>query len=323
MSTIDETDGVVKQRLIHFPISFFAIVMGLGGLTLAWKTAGQQFGPHIYQSLGILTTAVLLAITLIYAAKIIRYPRAVFAELRHPIRLNFFPAFPISLLLVSAIWEQNHLLSLSLWVAGAAIQLSLTVYILNGWIHHTHYKLVHANPSWFIPVVGNIVVPVAGAQLGYTEISWFFYSIGIVFWIILFTIVMYRLFFYEPLPARIFPMLFILLPPPFIGFVSYTSLTGEIDGFARILYYVGLFLTVLLLSNIFRFIKIPFSVSSWAYSFPVAALAIATAKMSGFFPNFFFITLTPILLFLVTLLLASLVVRTIQAIVKQEICVPE
>ena len=130
-------------------------------------------------------------------------------------------------------------------------------------------------------------------------------------------------FFYEPLPARMTPMLFILLPPPFIGFVSYTGLIGEIDIFARVLYYVGLFLSILLLSNILRFMKVPFSISSWAYSFPVAALTIATAKMSGFFPNPFFITLTRVLLVLVTLLLAWLVVRTIKATINQEICIPE
>lgn len=290
---------------------------------MAWKAAGQQVAPYAYLWIGLLTSATFLAIAMIYILKIIRHRQAVFAEIRHPIRLNFFPAFSISLLLLSAAWDQHQALSQSLWISGAAIQLSLTTYILNGWINHTHYKLIHANPSWFIPVVGNIIVPVTGVHLGYTEISWFFYSIGIVFWIILFAIVMYRLFFYEPLPPRMIPMLFILLPPPFIGFVSYTSLIGGVDSFARVLYYVGLFLSILLLSNIVRFMKVPFSLSSWAYSFPVAAFTIATAKMSIFFPNVFFITLTPILLGLVTLLITWLVVRTIKAIIKQEICTPE
>ncbi|MEM0513912.1 hypothetical protein WCN91_00405 [Pseudoalteromonas sp. YIC-827] len=44
-----------------------------------------------------------------------------------------------------------------------------------------HYRLEHANPSWFIPVVGNIIAPITGAKLGYIEVSWFFFSVGIVF----------------------------------------------------------------------------------------------------------------------------------------------
>ena len=91
---------------------------------------------------------------------------------------------------------------------------------------------------------------------------------------------MYRLFFHEPLPARMTPMLFILLAPPSVGFISYIGMVGELDVFARIIYYMALFLGLLLAMNIFRFLKVPFFISSWAYSFPLAALTIATMKMT-------------------------------------------
>jgi tellurite resistance protein len=39
---------------------------------------------------------------------------------------------------------------------------------------------------------------------------------------------MYCLFFHELLPARMTPVLFILLAPPSVGFVSYSSLSGEL-----------------------------------------------------------------------------------------------
>lgn len=48
-------------------------------------------------------------------------------------------------------------------------------------------------PAWFIPVVGNIIVPLAGVRFAPAEVSWFFFSIGLVFWIVLLAIVMYRL----------------------------------------------------------------------------------------------------------------------------------
>lgn len=323
MSTVENVNCEAEPWLRYFPISFFAVVMGLGGLSLAWKSAAPQPLSNAYHIIGILTAMAMLLISTLYALKIIRHPQAVYAELRHPVRLNFFPAFSINLLLISAIWGDLHLLSKPLWMAGAMIQLSFTVFIMSSWINHSHYKLTHANPSWFIPVVGNIIIPVTGSHLGYTEISWFFYSIGIVFWLILFTIVLYRLFFYEQLPPRMTPMLFILLPPPFIGFVSYTTLIGEFDIFARILYYVGLFLSLLLLANIGRFLKIPFSITSWAYSFPIAAFTIATAKVHLFLPNTFFSALTNILLLIVTLLLCWLVVRTVKAVSNQEIFLPE
>jgi tellurite resistance protein len=312
-----------KLRLAHFPISFFATVMGLSGLTLAWKAAGQGIFPNGYLYLGALSSLVMGVVTFFYIAKIIKHPDEVLGEARHPIRLNFFPAFSISLLLLSVVWEHFTPVSQGLWMVGSAIQLALTVYVMSSWIHHTHYTLAHANPSWFIPVVGNIIVPITGSHLGYTEISWFFFSIGVVFWIILLTIVMYRLFFHDPLPARLTPMLFILLAPPSVGFVSYTNLTGEADVFARVLYYIGLFLGVLLFSNIIRFMRVPFFISSWAYSFPVAALTIATAKMAGFVPGMFFSMLKFILLALVSALLIWLIIKTLKAIANKQICQPE
>jgi tellurite resistance protein len=36
--------------------------------------------------------------------------------------------------------------------------------------------------------------------------------------------------------------LFILLAPPSVGFISYIGMVGELDVFARIIYYMALFL---------------------------------------------------------------------------------
>ena len=203
------------------------------------------------------------------------------------------------------------------------MQIAFTLYVMSSWIHHTHYTLSHANPSWFIPVVGNIIVPITGSQLGYIELSWFCFSIGIVFWLVLLSIIMYRLFFHEPLPARMTPMLFILLAPPSVGFISYTSMVGELDAFARIIYYIALFLSLLLAMNIFRFIKVPFFISSWAYSFPVAALTVATIKMAHLTSSLFFQTISVVLLCMLTGLLLWLVTRTVKAIFAAEFCRPE
>lgn len=312
-----------QGKFCHFPISFFAVILGLSGLTLAWRSAGGSIIPQASFWLGIFTSIAMVSVTGVYLLKIIRHPKAVMAETRHPIRLNFFPAFSISLLLLAVVWQDYHSVSHTLWMVGASVQLMLTIYVISSWIHHTHYVLTHANPSWFIPVVGNIIAPIAGAHLGYTEISWFFFSIGIVFWVVLLTIVMYRLFFHEPLPARLTPMLFILLAPPSIGFVSYTNLVGELDVFARVLFYVALFLSFVLFSNILRFSKVPFFISSWAYSFPMASLTIATAKMATFTTSLFFDSLSILFLTLVSVLLAWLIIRTVKAIFNDEICVPE
>ncbi len=50
-------------------------------------------------------------------------------------------------------------------------------------------------------VVGNIVVPLADVKLGHVEASWLYFSAGLVFWILLFTIVLNRIIFHHRIAA--------------------------------------------------------------------------------------------------------------------------
>jgi len=313
------------NRLEHFPVSFFAIVMGTAGLAIAWQKAHAVLAApqFIGQALAWWTLALFGLVVLIYAAKWAGHPAAVRAELGHPVKLNFFAASSISLLLLSiAFLAELPGIARGFWIAGAALHLAFTLYVMSSWIHHTHYQIQHANPAWFIPVVGNVIVPVAGVNFAPVEVSWFFFSIGIVFWLALFTIVLYRLFFHEPLPARLTPMLFILIAPPAVGFIAYVKLTGSLDAFARVLYYTALFLTLLLASNAMRFFRLPFFLSSWAYSFPLAAITIATLAMVERLGGGF-ASLSLVLLAVLSLVLALLTARTFLAVGRGEICQPE
>jgi tellurite resistance protein len=312
--------------LEHFPIAIFSIVMGMAGLTLAWQKAHAVLGapPMIGVGLRGVVSGLFIMLLIFYGLKILNYPQAIVLEMRHPIRINFFPTVSISLLLLAiAYLETAPEAAFWLWTVGAILHLGFTLAIFGSWIHHTHYDIKHANPAWFIPVVGNIIIPVAGVRLASPELSWFFFSIGLVFWIVLMTIVLYRLFFHEPLPVRLAPTLFILLAPPSVGFIAYTHLTGELDAFARILYYTALFLALLLASNAVRFLRLPFFISAWAYSFPLAALTLATLIMGTRLPGPVFDLMGIGLLAILSLVVTALVFRTMIAIQRREICIPE
>jgi tellurite resistance protein len=73
------------------------------------------------------------------------------------------------------------------------------------------------------------------------------------------------------------PTLFILFAPPAIGFIAWVRLNGgALDSLGRILYYFSLFMFFLVILQIPRLIKIRFFLSWWAYSFPLAAIALAS-----------------------------------------------
>ncbi len=318
--------GEKHSRLAHFPVSFFAMVMGTTGLALAWKRAVLVLGAPapVWQILTLLASGLFVLLALVYLNKLQCHWHAVREEWHHPIRKHFFPAISISFLLLAAAWvDLSHQAGQMLWIAGTVLQLAFTLGVVSSWIFHEHYQVQHTNPAWFIPAVGNIIVPVAGIHFAPAELLWFFFSIGIVFWLILLTIVLYRLFFHEPLPPRLRPTLFILLAPPAIGFIAYTGMTGALDNFGQVLYSMALFLTLVLAVNIRRFLGLPFFISGWAYSFPLASVTIATLVMAARTNLAVYTWLGTALLVITSLLIAFLFFKTSQAVRNQAICVPE
>lgn len=314
------------SRIRLFPVSFFSIIMGLAGFAIAAQRAEEVFAfPSGVGQGGAWFSAVLFVLlAAAYGIKLLRFPEEVVKELNHPIKLSFFPTISIGLILLSVAFRAEiPILSFLLFALGAPLQLGFTLFVMSRWISHTHFEVHHSNPSWFIPVVGNILVPIAATSHGQSEIGWFFFSIGVVFWLVLLTIIINRVIFHNPLPDKLAPTFFILIAPPAVGFVSYLKLTGGLDGFARVLFYTAMF-TVLLLAALHRkFRGIKFFLSWWAYSFPMAAFAIASMLMFQHTGLAFFGVLSQIMLVLLAGVIALLLMRTVAAMLAGDICVED
>lgn len=316
-----------QSKLTYFPINLFGVIMGFSGLTLSLQQAHYLFGlpEFLFFAGATLTTLFFITISLFYLLKIIKFPKAVHNEFNHPIALHFFPTFSISLLLLSLIYKDFSFdIAQAMWILSTILQFGFLLVILNNWIHQEKWQITHMNPAWFIPVVGNIIVPIGAVHFAPLELGWFFFSIGLVFWIILNSIVMYRLFFHSPLLKQLEPTLFILIAPPAVGFISYMNLQGMagVNEFARVLYYISLFLTLLLFSQLPRFIKVPFSLSWWAYTFPIAAITLATFIMYEQLNLELFMYIGSFLLLVLSALVLHLTAKTLWAIKSNKLCVP-
>lgn len=315
-----------KQKLRYFHVSFFATVMGSAGLALSWKRAHEVLSMPalIGQVLTAVSVLLFVCVAILYALKLARFRPEVLEEWHHPIKLSFFPAFSISLLLMSMLLlDLSPQVSLVLWACGALVHLVLTVYVLTQWMHQTHFTIQHSTPAWFIPVVGNILVPIAGVQHGFIEASWFYFSIGLVYWLVLQVLVFNRVIFHDPMPAKLLPTLFILVAPPAVGFLSYMQLAGMLDAFARILYFNAAFLVLLLLTQFRRFLSARFYLSWWAYSFPLAAFSIASQVYFEHTANEFFLWIAYGSLLLASVVIGLLALRTVKEIANGSIFEPD
>lgn len=316
----------VSPRLSNFPVSFFSVVLGLAGYTIA----AQKLAPLLGMSSvvpGVLlavSVAVFVLVSFVYIGKVLWNREAVKREFSHPIRINFFPTISISLLLFSiAFLSQSPVISLYLWIAGALLHLLFTVTIVKTWMQSTQFTITHMNPSWFIPAVGNIIVPLAGVVHAPIDISWFFYSIGLLFWVVLLVVFFNRIIFHSPLPEKLLPTLFILIAPPAVGFIATVSLLGEIAPLAKVLYFFACFLVLLLLFQLNMFRAIQYYLSWWAYTFPLAAFTIASLLMFAETNSDVYLLIGTISFVGLSALIVLLAFKTITAIARKEICIEE
>lgn len=315
-----------QPSLRHMPISFFAIVMGIAGLTIATQKLEGHFGLVAVASTILLGLAVLiwLAVFVSYVLKLLRYPDAVVEELNHPVRLSFFPTSAIGLLLISiALLELLPLASQVIWWIAVVSQFGFTLLILDRWLNREHFKTEHNSPAWFIPIVGNILIPVAGVEFGQVEVSYFFYAIGLIFWLPLLAITLNRAFFFSPIPKKLMPTMFILLAPPAVAFISWFKMHGEMDDFGVILYYFALFTFLMLISQFKRFLGLPFALPWWAFTFPLAAFSIASFVFYNAVPRIHYLVLAVSVAAVLLMLVGYLLIRTGIEVAKRTLFLPE
>jgi tellurite resistance protein len=314
------------------PVSSFAMVMGLSALTLVWARIAilgwlPGFADTLAMGLALLDALVFLALLFLYARKWRRHPEQVAAEWQHPVKSLFFETVPISFALTATVALGMFApLAMPLWIISACLQMLVMLMVINARVYRETLQPVHATPVWFIVAVANMVLPLAGVRLGFMELSWGFFSLGILFWIVLLTIVTARLLFVQPpLPERLVPTLCIFLAPPAMAFIAWLQLTGQhpsasgpsdLDATAHVLFWVALFFALFLLVQVRRFARLPFYLSWWTFSFPTAAFTWACLAYAQFVPTLAAQALALGMVVLTTLLIVWLFVRTIVAIVS-------
>lgn len=312
------------SRIQFFPIPLFGAIMGLAGFSLALQkaTVVLELPLLLSQSFMMLTALIFIAMISAYLVKSVRFPKAVQMEFKNPVGAHFFGAFSISILLISILFKETTPQAAQiLWYLGVVVHFGLTLILLNTWLLKNHWQLNELTPAWFLPAVGNIIIPLGAPFFADAETGWFFFSTGLILWLILLVLVFYRLFFPPPLPKMLEPFLFILIAPPAMGFLSYVALNGGvIDHFARVLYYIGLFFALFLLSQTPRFLKLPFALSWWAFTFPLAAFANASWVMYAALHLPLFQVLAQIFMLLTLLMISYAAWRTLQLILNKKLC---
>jgi tellurite resistance protein len=325
MNKENECKVVEANRLQHFPIMMFAIIMGLSGITIVFQKAEEILG--LTKGFGELLAQIDIVlfgiIIILYFSKTIKYFSDVKKEFFHPVRINFFAASAISFLLISIVFhELNHTIALYSFYIGTLMQTFFTFNTISYWINR-NLEVQHSNPAWFIPIVGNVLVPVAGSGMVDINLLMYYYSIGLFFWVVLNSILINRIIFHHQMAVKFIPTLFIFIAPPAVAFIAYIKMYGEFDMFASILYNLALFFSFLLFFMYKNFLNLKFFISWWAFTFPLAAVTIASMVAFKVTNSATYEYFSYLFLFITTIVVLIVAYQTIKHMLKKEICIME
>lgn len=257
-----------------------------------------------------------LVLTLAYATQWRLAPRAWRADLTHPVKMPFAAALTVGLLLVAtALSDAAPALATVLWWIGAPSHLLVTIAVLSHWIRHPDVAPQQVLPTWFVPVVGNLVTPLAGPTIGHLGLSWIAFGVGVTFWVALLPLVLGRYILVQPpVPLPMTPVFAILIAPPAVAIPALQSLAPQAHGGALtwVLYAGVLAFTALLLAMAPTLARTPFGLPWWATSFPLTAASTATTIMAALRGGAW-VAASWVLLVAVSVLIAVLSVLTVRA----------
>ncbi|KAG0606533.1 hypothetical protein M758_9G148700 [Ceratodon purpureus] len=274
--------------LLRFPLNSFGVCLGLGSQTILWKRL------HLSPELGFLNipkeinlflwSIALLALIVIsttYLMKVLFYFEAVRREYFHPVRINFFfaPWIAAMFLAIGLPPSINHSVHPAVFCCFMSPIFILELKLYGQWLSGGKRRLSKvANPSTHLSIVGNFVGSLLAAIINWKEVAIFFWSVGLAHYLVLFVTLYQRLPTNEKLPKDLHPVFFLFVAAPSTASVAWQFITGGFDYVSRVVFFIALFLYTSLVVRINFFRGIRFTLSWWAYTFPMTGAAIAAIE---------------------------------------------
>lgn len=295
--------------------AWFSMVLGLCGLGMAWN---RTTIPSIPVLIGALACAVFVALAGASLLRIHRHRDAWQADLRHPIRHTFVATMPISVLVLTtlgvALGLRGPVID-ALWWGGSLGIWFVSIWVLSRWWRpgtEGGLQWASATPALFIPVVGSVLVPLAGVPLGHLEWSAAQCMVGVALWPIALALLVVRIAHQGLWPDRLIPTNFILIAPPaLIGMDALLFNFPLLVGWA--FWGLALFTLCWVLPLVPRIARLPFGMAHWGMSFPLAAFSALSLSVSSTGPLY---VAALGLLGLSTLLIAALLLATLYGLLN-------
>ncbi|MBP8897161.1 MAG: hypothetical protein IT510_07970 [Sulfuritalea sp.] len=284
-----------------------AVIMGTGAFALATLHFSHQL-PMLAGLAWALHWFNLALCVLISIPWLLRWAMAwpaVAATFKHPVAANFYPTYGIALLVLAGelrAFGGHETAALIVWWLGVALLSGLTLAVLISILQGEHVTLDHVTPGIFMPPVGLVVIPVAGAPLVAAQpealrdlaltINGIGLGAGIFMYTALLALAFHRFYVHKRLPPMMAPTFWINLAPlgviviSMLNLVAAAPFAGDKSAYlvtAFLIWGFGAFwlvLATLFTWSVRKIAPLPFSLTWWAFTFPLGAFTLGSQRVS-------------------------------------------
>lgn len=260
------------KALQHYPTPIAGLALGIAGIGAYWSAMTGVNG--IAFSAAIIALCILLPLIM----KFLLHPKCLGADLQHATVGSVVPTLAMALMLIShALLFVSTTVAVSLWLTACSMHV---VFMASFFYHRLQERnLNHLVPSWYVPPIGIVVaalsVPVA--TLNWLAIGFVYF--GLLAYVIMLPIMLYRLISGERVEAARQPTLAILAAPPSLVLAGYLTVVTTPNLLVVIaLLTIALLMTLLVYLLLTQLLRLPFSPAYSAFTFPLVISATASHK---------------------------------------------
>lgn len=265
-----------SPRLQDMPIALTGLALGVAGITGAWSNLTHHY---VISVIGACIASYLVAIIIV---KYILYPKKFIQEISCPLLGSVIPTLDMALMIIaSVIVKFAPLLGQIIWLFAVLIHGIFLFEFIR--YRAKDFQLEHMVPSWFVPPIGIVVACVSGSEMGFDSLTVFLFYFGLIFYIIILPVMLYRIMFGNKITDHKLPAFAIMGAPANLCLAGYLVAFQSPDYFiATSLAYLGIFTTSLVYISFIRIFRIPFSPLYASFTFPLGIGATAILKYTDY-----------------------------------------
>ncbi len=208
------------------------------------------------------------------------HPKLFLEEIKHPTVGSIIPTIAMTLMFLShTLGLMNESLAIIVWCLAVVCHISFfTLFVYH---RFRDFDLNHLVPSWFVPPIGIVVACLTVPAPFFLPLAHVLLGFGIVSYLILLPLVLYRISIGTKIEDARKPTLAILAAPGSLTLSGYlTIVTHPNPLLVLFLCSIAILMTVSVYLMLFHLLRLPFVPACTAFTFPLSISATAMYKMN-------------------------------------------